>query len=289
MSSRSSKKRKAGPKLGHRKPTPENPSLAAHYEVVDVLWAGLRRMGDFQREASKIDDGLRTRCALVVDWGDRLGRAFYQHKIGGEMPTAAGEVMVFDAPFDIVMDAAAEFYRVSNHVEPPVLPGEVRAIVLTLGTLTVFRLERDDTPVQWNPLHVSDSYMAKRGDVLLVAFAAWRSDRAEGFSFPIVFHTRDKGDAFLRCFEEHLLAIGRSPPTQAAIEEELRRVPQTYRTEDRVEVCTRVFALVRWLQSFGALPHNDCNGVELVYGSEMELQNASELARELGDHRGDLS
>ena len=179
MSSRSSKKRKPGPKLGHRKPPPENDSLAAHYEVVDVLWTGLRRMEDFQREASKTDDGLRTRSALIVDWSDRLGRAFYQHKIGGEMPTVAGEVMVFDAPFDIVMDAAAEFYRPANHVEPPVGPGQVRAIVLTLGTMTVFRLERDDTPVQWNPLHVSDSYTAKRGDVLLVALAAWRSDRAE--------------------------------------------------------------------------------------------------------------
>jgi hypothetical protein len=275
LANRSSKKRESAP--NDREPRP-----AAHTGVIDVLGAARVPMSKLYDELATTERGLQKRCALVVDWGDPIGRLFYERGLGGAMPPTSADVMTFEAPFDDVMEVAAEFYRTANHVEPPMRAGVLRAVVLALGTVTVVHLERDNTPVEWNPVHASDSYLAKRGDVLLVAVAAWRSDQADGLRLHAVLRTRADGDFFLSEVERQMVAIGRASPTQAAIEAGLRRVTTP------VELTARVFALVRWLRSLGLLPSDERrNGAELVFGSELELQGASELARELGGRRDD--
>ncbi len=141
---------------------PPKDALAADHEIVEILGAALRPMSDLYHEASRTEDGLQKRCALVIDWDDPTSRAFYERAICGDAPPTRAQVMTFDAPFEEIMEAGAHVYRMTGHVEPPLRPGEMRAIVLTIGTLTVVRLERDDTPVEWNPVHVSDSYAAMR-------------------------------------------------------------------------------------------------------------------------------
>jgi hypothetical protein len=92
------------------------------------------------------------------------------------------------AEFAWTMEVAAYHYQLDDHVEPPLGPGEVRAIVLTLGTLTVVRLDASSAPV-----HASSSYRCLRPDVLIAAVACWQNDRPEGFLIRAIFRTRHQG------------------------------------------------------------------------------------------------
>jgi len=223
----------------------------------------------------------------MIDGGDPIALAFYEHSLRAGMvgpPQLKPYVITtLYVPFEPLMANAAGYYATDDHVESPLGADDARAVVLTLGTLTVLRLGPDAAA-----RHASFSYRGRRPDVILLAVAAWRNDRPGGFLLKAVFATRAQGERFSARYKEQIVPILASRPSREAVEEELRRAHQTP-TAERAETSARVFALVRWLESSGALTHDENNGVELLYGSEIELQNASELARELGDHRGDLS
>jgi hypothetical protein len=172
-----------------------------------------------------------------------------------------------------------------EHVEPPLGPGEVRAVVLTLGTLTVVRLDE-----RCDPQFASPSYRPLRPDVLVVSVCCWRNDRPEGFLVRGVFGTRKQGTRFLTRIAAQRRLVEKGGPTKRAIEEELLRFKPTYGERDVPPyVEAGLYAQVGWLEDGGHLPDDSFNGVVLTFGCEMDLRNAGELVRELGGPTDDLN
>jgi hypothetical protein len=105
--------------------------------------------------------------------------------------------------------------------------------------------------------------------------------------FKRVFKTKEEGKAFLSHWTQHVFTMHGGPGARAAFQEELRSVRHTYPPKPPVELFARAHALVSWLEAAGAVVHDANNGAERVFGCELELQLASELARDLGEHLDD--
>lgn len=229
----------------------------------------------------------QTACVLIVDGSDTIAREYYDHCLqagmSGPPKLKPYVVTTFTQPYAPLVDIAVAHYEAMEHVEPPLGPGEVRAVVLTLGTLTVVRLDERS-----NPQFASPSYRPLRPDVLVGSVCCWRNDRPEGFLVHAVFATRKQGTRFWRASRSN--GTSSRAPTSGAIEEELLRFKPTYGKRDvQPDVEAKVYAQVAWLEDGGHLPDDNFNGVVLTFGCEMELRNAGELARELGGPADDLN
>jgi hypothetical protein len=183
------------------------------------------------------------------------------------------------------MEVAAVHYLTLGHVDTPLAPGEVRAVVLTLGTLTVVQLGARSTARA-----ASTSYRTLRPDVLLLALACWRNDHPDGFLFRAIFRTRRQGEAFIARYDAQRAEIEASRPTRAAMEEQLVRFKPIYgKGRVPLDVQARLYAQVGWLEDNGDLPDDKFNGLEFTYGCEMDLYAAGERVRAHGGPSDDLS
>ena len=221
----------------------------------------------------------------MIDGGDPIALAFYEHSLRAGMvgpPQLKPYVITtLYVPFEPLMANAAGYYATDDHVESPLGADDARAVVLTLGTLTVLRLGPDAAA-----RHASFSYRGRRPDVILLAVAAWRNDRPGGFLLKAVFATRAQGERFSARYKEQIVPILASRPSREVVEEELARFTPTYGGRD---VRARTYALVGWLEIAKMVPEDDFNGLEITYGCEIDLEGAAELARELGGPKDDLS
>jgi hypothetical protein len=247
----------------------------------DMVAKGIRTI----RKDSLRDDA----CLLLVTGSDPIGRGFYRYCVGAGMhgPRDVKEHMVTTLvePFEPVMKLGADYYRLEEHIEPTLAASEVRCIVLTLGTLTVVRLDERSKACAWSP-----SYRAVKPDVLMVATAAWRNDRPEGFLVRAVFQSRAQGDAFSERYHAQLASIIAEHPAKDRIEEELGQFKAANPPEARVplEKQVRLFAQVKWLEQNGHIPDDSMNGTVFSYGCEIDM-SSDEMARALGGPSDGLS
>jgi hypothetical protein len=275
--------------MPERKPTQKARGAEIDWLIACVLEAAPDAVLTGANLARETEARRQRNCLLLVDSTDPIALTVYYACLRAGMtgpPLLTPRVVtVLHEPFAPLMEVAATHYRTAEHVEAPLDAGEVRAVVLTLGTLTVVRLGPDTTP-----RHSSPSYRPVQPDVLLVAAAAWRNDKPEGFLLNAVFKTVVQGQRFLARYEAQLVEIEASTPSQGGIEGQLRRFNPSYGGRDvPVEVQARTYAQIGWLERAGLLPDDRFNGLEFTYGCEMDLETSGEVARALGGQADDLS
>jgi hypothetical protein len=272
-----------------RKPNQKAPGAKIDWLIGRVLQAAPDAVIKGAHLARETGERRQRDCLLLVDSTDPIALTVYYACLRAGMPgpqmLTPQVVTVLLEPFEALMNVASTHYITAEHVEAPLGAGEVRAVVLTLGTLTVIRLRPDTTP-----RHASPSYRPAQPDVLLVAVACWRNDQPEGFLLRAVFQTAGQGQRFLGHYEAQLDEIEASAPSQGGIEGQLLRFkPSYWGRAIPIEVQARAYAQVGWLETAGLLRVDRFNGVELTYGCAMDLDNSGELARMLGGPSDDLS
>ena len=241
-----------------------------------VLHAARKWVAKGARLLSEDEERRRTRCMLVIDGSDPIALAYYHDclRAGMHAPPKLNpqKVATMTQRFEGVLLTAASHYDLSELVDPPFDPGQVRVLVLTLGTLTLVHVDADGEPVG-----VSPSIGCLRPDVLLTAVAAWRNDRPEGFLLNAVFKTRRQGQRFMTNYLVRVAEVEASGPTRDAIERELLQFKPTYGGRDvPFEVQSRVYAQIGWLEKAKLLPDDSFNGLVFNYGCEMDLEESRE-------------
>jgi len=243
------------------------------------------------RSAQKVRETEELRqisCLLLIDGSDPIARAYYEHCLQAGMrgpPLKQHVITTFIEPYDAIMEVAAVHYLTQGHVEAPLAPGEVRAVVLTLGTLTVVQLGARSTARA-----ASKSYRTLHPDVLLMALACWRNDHPDGFLIRAIFKTRQQGEAFMARYHAQRAEIEGSRPTKAVLEEQLVRFKPVYgKGRVPLDVQARLYAQVGWLEDSSQLPDDRFNGLQFTYGCQIDLYAAGEMVREQGGPSDDLS
>ena len=267
---------------------PKKPDGSVDWLIRRVVESAQDVVNKAAQTVRETDERRQKSCLLLIDGADTIARAFYEYCLQVGMrgaPLKQHMITTFIEPYDAIMEVGAVHYFTQGHVEAPLATSEVRAVVLTLGTLTVVQLGARSTARA-----ASTSYRTLRPDVLLLAVACWRNDHPYGFLLRAIFRTRQQGEAFIARYHEQRAEVEASRPTKAVIEEQLVRFKPIYgKGRVPLDVQARLYAQVGWLEDCEDLPDDRFNGLEFTYGCQMDLYAAGEVARKHGGPSDDLS
>jgi hypothetical protein len=245
--------------------------------VVDFVW----HLVEPAANAVRADNPARGRSVAVFNVGCDRARACYRH-VASASPSRlprdlrSGNVPVVLLEHDDVMRIAGTYYRLEEHAEPALEPGDVRVIVMTARTLSLLRLAEGGKPRVCAPV-----VRAVETNVLRMASAAYRNDVPGGILFHQVFKTRQQGDDFTADLVACVADMTHNGVTKERAEDELRAWIASKPRGSAPNEAERIdlFGHIGWLEKQGHLVTDTFNGIELYFGREEDLELADELVR----------